>query len=64
MTELEKINQALQTIREILHCIKYDGIIPEGLFERVQALCEACNQPTRDALLMVLSSIACEVMNK
>lgn len=60
--EFERISNAiaeLSSFLEVAHDVRVD---PDQPFERAQSACEQCAQPTRDALLIVLCSIACAVM--
>jgi hypothetical protein len=63
MNELEKIAAAIISIQYLCKTLLYTENDATTLFDRARLACEACNQPTRDALLMVLSSVACEVMS-
>ncbi len=62
--EFEKISNAIETIQSFMEALRNIRVDPDPHFERAQSACEQCAQPTRDALLIVLSSIACAVMDK
>jgi len=60
--ELDRISNAISELSSFLEVVNDVRVDPDPPFERAQAACEQCAQPTRDALLIVLSSIACDVM--
>lgn len=60
--ELVKIVKALGAIQDYVTELEMGETELAQFVDRAQRHCEACAQPTRDALLMVMAGIAVEVM--
>lgn len=60
--EFVRIARALRAIEDYVTELGMGETEISRFIERAQGRCEACAQPTRDALLMVMSGLAVEVM--
>lgn len=60
--EFEKISSAIDGISSLTEALRNTQVDPDPYWKRSQAACEQCAQPARDALLIVMSSLACDVM--
>lgn len=62
--EFVRIAKALQTIGDYVTELEMGETDLAQFIDRAQRHCEACEQPTRDALLMVMAGISVAVMSR
>ena len=60
--EFEKISNVIDCLASLTEVLRDPMVDPEPYWERARAAREKCAQPTRDALLVVMSSISCALI--
>jgi len=61
-SEFEKISHAIDCISALTEALRNTKIDPEPYWERAREARDKCAQPTRDALLVVMSSMSCALV--